>query len=303
MAKFGVIERLQSLYASARASLELEPGEFGVRAVPKGAWGSRQRSYCLEHGIHELHFNYAKGYKSDGCYAFLSDVDMLEGLKFIDPQLTDLSFVEQLQDLRALHVSVFGKLKRGADLRCLPRLERFTTMDWIPGMESLFECTGLKRLGLSKFRGTLTSAALARLTGLEELWLAGVPLAELVAFSRLKQLEALTISGDKALASISGLEGAFKLKSLTLEYCPNFHSLAPLASLSNLEKLWLYDCGDIDSLTYLEHCTRLTEITIIGNTRIVDGALGVIERLPALATVCIVPHEHYAPSAQSLAKG
>ena len=44
MSRFGVIARLQSLYANARASLALEPGEFGVRAVPKGAWGSRQRS-------------------------------------------------------------------------------------------------------------------------------------------------------------------------------------------------------------------------------------------------------------------
>lgn len=290
MAKFGVIERLQSLYASARASLELEPGEFGMRAVARGVWASRQRAYCLEHGIHELHFNYAKGYTSDGRYAFLSDVGSLEGLKFIDPRLTDLSFVEQLQDLRALHVSAFGKVKRGANLRALPRLERFTTMDWLPGMESLFECTGLKRLGLSKFRGTLTSAALARLSGLESLWLAGIPLAELLAFSRLGQLQALTISGNKALASIAGLEGAHRLKSVTFEYCPNFHSLAPLASLSNLEKLWLYDCGEIDSLIPLEHCTRLTEITITGNTRIVDGSLDVIKSLPALTTVCIVPH-------------
>ncbi|UMR29916.1 hypothetical protein MJ904_23265 [Massilia sp. MB5] len=93
MEKLSLFDRLKSFSASVRASMELEPGEFGLRAVPKGGWEARQQAYCVERQIHELHFNHAKGYQSTGSYAFLAGLAGLQGLKVLDPLLEDLDFL------------------------------------------------------------------------------------------------------------------------------------------------------------------------------------------------------------------
>ncbi|MBB3120794.1 leucine-rich repeat domain-containing protein [Pseudoduganella violacea] len=283
--------------------MELEPGEFGLRAVPKGHWEARQQAYCMERQIHELHFNHAKGYQSTGSYGFLADWPGLLGLKVLDPLLEDLDFLAAQPALRALDLSFTGKIRRGIDLQRLPRLERLTLLSRFSGMESLFGCTGLRRLALAHFPGKMTSAMLAPLAGLEELWLSALVLPELDALAGFKALERLSISGDRSLASLAGLAGASALRHLTLESCPQIGSLAALASLSRLETLWLYDCGRLESLQPLSACRQLRELNILGNTSIADGQLGLLRDLPQLQRVCIVAKKHYQPAAADVNRG
>lgn len=280
--------------------MELEPGEFGLRAVPKGRWTARQQAYCVERGIHELHFNHAKGYQSTGGYGFLTGLPGLQGLKVLDPLLVDLDFLAAQPALRALDLSFTGKIRQGIDLQCLPQLERLTLLSRFRGMESLFGCTGLRRLALAHFPGKMASAMLAPLAGLEELWLSALVLPELDALAAFKALQRLTISGDRSLRSLAGLAGALALRDLKLESCPQIGSLAPLAALSRLETLWLYDCGRLASLQPLSACPHLREINILGNTSIADGQLGLLRDLPRLQSICIVAQKHYQPAAADL---
>lgn len=301
--KLGIIDRIRSLSTSILASLELEAGEFGLRAIPKGIWKERHLRYCREHEIHELHFNHAKGYMSDGRYDFFSDMKDLEGVKFVDPMFVNLSPLYGLMGVRSIDLSFVGKVRKGVDFNLFSRLERLKILSRVPAMDSVFQCKGLRQLALSHYPGVLESALFANLEHIENLFLSAVKLSDVDGLSHLVGLQSLTISGARDLSSLEGISSAHDLRRLELEYCPNIKSLSVLASAKNLEELWLLDCGDIDSLSYLEGCLTLKKINILGNTTIVDGKLDVLQRLPNLEVVCVVSRGHYIPSAISIERG
>ncbi|NVD99455.1 leucine-rich repeat domain-containing protein [Massilia sp. BJB1822] len=278
----------RSLLARARVGLTLEAGEFGLRAVARGAWRAQQGAYCREQGIREAHFNHAKGYLSDGGrYGFLAAWPELEGVKILDPDVRSLEFLQALPALRSLDLPFTGKLGRGIDLSSITRLERLNLAGRFPGLDSVFACRGLKRLGLGHYPGRLESAAFAALAGLEQLSLSAIILPELDALAGLPALQNLSIAGNRSLVSLDGLSGARRLRHLTLESCPQIGSLVALAGLEELRSLWLYDCGPLESLRPLAACLQLRELNILGNTRIADGDFTVLDHLPQLSTVCI----------------
>lgn len=88
-----------------------------------------------------------------------------------------------------------------------------------------------------------------------------------------------------------------RLKSLTIESSRELGSLQPIEALVGMERLWLYNCGRIDSLKPLQNLVQLREVTISGNTRVSDGDLSVLCELPRLETVCVVERKHYQPPA------
>ena len=290
-------------FASLKApGCAVEDGEYGDRLVPAGRWNERHVKFMSAHGLNEIHFNRERGFASDGDYRFLEQVpkDLL-GLKIIDHEATNLAPCQTLAStLKSLDLSFVGKFRQPMAFDRFVKLERLRILVPVPGAESLFQCPRLERLALSRYSGKLSRDLFANLRTLKMLFLSSVKLEDFGALRDLLLLEELTVAAAKGLHSLSGIEGMHQLRSLTIESSRRLGSLQPIEGLAGVERLWLYNCGPIDTLKPLEKLTELREITLNGNTRVVDGDLSILNALPHLKTVCVVDRLHYQPRAASV---
>lgn len=289
---FNPFLQIKSLYASVRVGITLERGEFGTRAIIRRPWDSVQAEFCHRHAFRELSFSFMDRVRSGGDYRFLSKLYDLEGLRFGDPDLNDLTVIEELSNLRALDFSFIGNCKKGMDFRTLPRLEHLWIADPLPQQDTVFECANLRQLWFPLRRHT-RSTIFVQLSGLEQLSLWNGPLQEVDAFARFKQLTKLELLKMPKLVSLDGLSGATSLRYLRIDGCGNIGTLAPLAALPQLESLTLNNAGEIESLEPLLHCTRLQRLQMGGTTFIKDGRISVLKQLPQLSNCSIRYRAHY----------
>lgn len=170
----------------------------------------------------------------------------------------------------------------------------------VPRAESLFLCTRLERLALSRYSGRFTRELFANLKSLKVLFLSAVQLGDLTPLQELSKLEALTVAAAKGLQSLGGIEAMHRLRSLTIESSRGLGSLQPIGDLVDIKRLWLHNCGPINTLKPLEKLIQLREVTLSGNTKVIDGDLSVLRELPQLKTVCVVDQPHYRPRAEAV---
>lgn len=274
---------------------KIENGEFGLRLALQDAWTEGVARYMYSHSIRELrlNFNHVKQI-TVGSLNFLSALPDLEGIVLLDPSIQDLTPVNRLNTLRSLSLGYGVKaLHNSVSLASLPRLERLYLSERIPNEEEVFQCTSLKRLGMTKFPAQGESTPFSNLAHLESLSLSACGLSEVRAFAMLKNLEEIDLALMKHLSSLEGVEHLKKLRRIKLENCPNIGSIEQMAGLSELEFLWLYDCGDIASLSPLRGLKNLREINLGGTTNIMDGDVAILKSLPCLERVGVVHRKHY----------
>lgn len=130
----------------------------------------------------------------------------------------------------------------------------------------------------------------------------------------LKQIKRLCVNFTNA-ESLNGLEKLPDLKRLELAYCPKLTSLDGLpdsldflmiehagklcgyekiSALKGLKVLRLHECGDIESLNFLNSLPQLTEFRFV-NTSIADGNLQpLISHIPKLTAVAFSNKRHYS---------
>lgn len=300
---YGKVPMMSSLKAKIASWLEsgcaVENGEYGSRFVPAGEWCKQHFEFVVNHNLKEIHCNRERGFISHGNYSFLEKLqEPLVGIKIVDSEAIFLEpCLIHAKSLRALDLSFVGTLKQPLPFERFVKLERLSVLVPVPRAESLFQCSRLERLALSRYSGQLTQAQFANLKSLKVLFLSAVQLADLVPLQELVALEALTIAGAKGMHSIDGIKGMHQLKSLTIESSRGLGSLQPIDELVGMERLWLYNCGRVDSLKPLQNLIQLREVTISGNTTVVDGDLSVLCKLPQLKTICVAERKHYRPQA------
>lgn len=72
-----------------------------------------------------------------------------------------------------------------------------------------------------------------------------------------------------------------------MDACPNINDYEEVTGLPNLETLSLTDCGKVQSLKFIERYPSLQNLSLLGNTVIVDGDLVPAKRVKS------VEHKHY----------
>lgn len=114
-------------------------------------------------------------------------------------------------------------------------------------------------------------------------------------WSGLRQLEVL---GAPKLVDFAGIASMPQLQSLFLEKCRALNSLASVGECVRLARLAVSDCGPVESLTPLIACEELVEIFFDGSTNVLDGDLSVLGALPNLTRAMYRHRRHYrgAPS-------
>ena len=173
----------------------------------------------------------------------LSEINTLEDV--------DLSSNSELCDLSPLSSSA-GTLRK-LDL-------------WRTGIDGLSAISGLRELetlNLTECHGITSLASLSQLT-LSEPWLGFARLANLGSLTPFPLItgERLNLSDLPRITSLVGLERSTGLRRVVIDRLPALGDASALEALKELHEFFIEDCGELQSLQWLEQLPALSEVRI-----------------------------------------
>jgi hypothetical protein len=269
--------------------VEFENGDYGERAVLRSACSERIVAQIFSRRCPELEINHGKGWRGQDV-SFLAAFPWLQSLKIIDLKIKSVEAIHQLHQLRALEVTTYC----GTPVRfsAFPKLED-CGLEWRPKSESLFDCTTLKKLFVNSYSGG-NLMAFSRLTNLESLAILNAPIETVEGIASLRKLRILRLANLKKLRSLDGLQFLSMLEELEVHTCPRIASINEVGALENLRKLHLNNDGKLDSLKPLNSIEQLESVLFYESTNIVDGDLSPLMRQKNLMRVSFQNRRHYS---------
>ena len=222
-------------------------------------------------------------------------MESLEGFVSNSHKIDDYTPLYKFAQLRSL------SLGRGIDRRSavfdvlnFERLERLYLGEKIPRQDQIYFCRHLTHLGLAGFPVKGGGEFLKNFPHLRVLKMAASGITDVDGLAQTKSLEEIDFAFMKNLNSLDGLKGSLPaLRKVSLEGCSGMGSIDALLGADDVEFLWLYDCGKIDSLRPVAHMRSLSSLNIGGSTDIVDGQVAFLRSLPRLVDVRGVCRSHY----------
>ncbi|HML75605.1 MAG TPA: hypothetical protein PKB02_14035 [Anaerohalosphaeraceae bacterium] len=266
-------------------------GKNGRQFIVNDEWNSNMTKYCLSNGIRDIYMNIAWGWRGDDL-SFLAELkNTIISVGILCAFLHDPKPLESLHRLENLSLSCIVKKK--INLAFFPQLKE-TYLNWNNNVRSLFDCDGLKQIGIYRFntkQGDLSE--FSRFTDLEFLWLSITNIKKIGDLSALQKLKTLEVNLATKLETLSGIENLKYLKRLELNTCRKIGNIGPIEYLENLEVLFLNNSSKIESLKPIENLKKLKEFLFYEDTNIVDGDLTPLQRLPNLQEIVFMNRRHY----------
>lgn len=279
-------------------SFTLEDTSEGVDLVVTGEW-TPEAAACLESGKADgLDLNYARGYRE-------KSLDFIEGLPIrrlhvLARTVTDLTPVYRISGaLESLRVQ--SDPRAVIELGRLPSLRKLSA-DWLQVRETIDKATRLERLFLLGYaEQDLTS--LAFLTNLTSLVMKDNPrIRSLDGMEAFPWLAELGIHLGRSLDNIAALERASSptLHVLQLPSCRKITHIQAVAACPALRFFELSDGAEIPTVAPLAGLVHLERLYLYGSTKIADGNLDPIVRLPNLRDFRMQNRRGYSPSVKEI---
>ncbi|MDM5250396.1 hypothetical protein [Lysinibacillus sp. G4S2] len=155
----------------------------------------------------------------------------------------------------------------------------------------IFDNLGLEYLTLHNYKEKHHND-LSKLKNIKRLNLNQFKLENLEFISQLRKIDFLGISYNSNLTTIKDLDKT-NLKGLSIVNCKKIIDWEIISGLKEIEEIYLADCGEIESVSFLNELPNLKTLMITGNTTIKDGLLkGIIEK-PGIEKANITLKKHY----------
>ncbi|MEK4424988.1 hypothetical protein [Solibacillus sp. FSL K6-1523] len=133
---------------------------------------------------------------------------------------------------------------------------------------------------------------LSKLKNIKRLNLNQFNLTNLEFISQLQRIDFLGVSYNRNLTTIKDLDKT-NLRGLSIVNCKKIIDWKIISNLKKLEEIYLVDCGEIESVSFLNELPNLKMLMITGNTTIKDGLLkDIIEKI-GLEKANITLKKHY----------
>lgn len=270
----------------------------GRSLVVTGPWSAMAARSLARGEADGLVLNYARGF-CEGSLDLLDGEWPLRRLCVIDRSLVDLDPIRRVQRLEALSVQAAAESE--LDLGSLPQL-RSVSGEWSLIGHTLGAVGGLEHLVTWMF-GEPDLHALRDHLALRNLSVKDAPYLEsLAGLGNLPSLAALTIVGAPRLRDIHELSWLSpSLRELKFEGCERLDAIDPVESLLGLRFLGISESGDIASLSPVRSLSKLETFYAWGSTRILDGDLSPLARLPRLREIRMRNRRGYKPPVGELA--
>jgi Leucine-rich repeat (LRR) protein len=280
-------------------SFVLEHTAVGVDLIVTGDWTSEAEECLLSGQADGLVLNYARGYREKDL-SFVRDL-RIRRLDLLARTVADLTPIYSLAPhLVALHIQ--SDPRAPLDLELLPNLTELSA-DWRQVEATIDLAPGVERLFLLAYTET-DLLPLARLKSLTSLVMKDRPqVRSLDGVDNFPWLHELGIHLASNLVDLSGLERANSplLEVLSLTHNRSMRTIEEIAACSGLRILNLTDDADIQSVASLAGLARLERL-YLGSTRVVDGDLQPIANLPRLEVLAMQDRPHYVPRVREILK-
>ena len=283
---------------TADAGYVLEDSPERRSLVVTGPWSAGAAAALRRGEADGLVLNYARGF-SGGDLEFLDGGWAVRSLDILDRGITNLSPISRLSDSLE-DLSVQAAPDAELDLGVLPRL-RSVAGDWALIGNTLGSVGALQSVitwqfdepDLHTFRDHV---------GLQRLTIKEAPYLEsLSGIADLSELAVMGIFLARRLHDISDVAGlASSLRRLELQACPALNAIDDVEMLVNLDFLGISQCGAIESLAPIAPLERLEVLYAWGSTRVVDGDLSPLARLPRLREIRMRDRRAYNPRVADL---
>lgn len=282
----------------SRANHVVEDGPDGRSLVVTGPWSDDAARALARGKADGLVLNYARGF-CEGSLDLLDGSWPVRRLDVLDRSIVDLDPIGRLTGLEEL--SVQAAADATLDLEILPGL-RSVAGDWALIGRTLNAVSELERVVTWMFAdGDLH--AFRDHVALKTLTIKDAPYLEsLSGLGNLPDLAALTIAGARCLHEIDDVAWlAASLRKLDFQACARIDAIDDVESLVGLRFLGISESGDIASLAPIKSLTQLEVFYAWGSTRIVDGDLTPLARLPRLKEIRMRSRRGYEPRVDQLA--
>jgi len=270
----------------------LEDSPEGRTLVVTGPWSDDAARALARGEADGLVLNYARGF-CEGSLDLLDGGWPVRRLDVLDRSIVDLDPIGRLAGLEEL--SVQAAADAVLDLGILPGL-RSVTGEWALIGRTLSAVAELERVVTWMFAGVDLHAFRDHVV-LKTLTIKDAPYLEsLSGLGNLPDLAALTIVGAPRLHEIDEVaELSASLRELKFEECERIDAIDDVGPLVGLRFLGISESGDIASLAPIGSLTQLEALYAWGSTRIVDGDLSPLARLPRLKEIRMRNRRGYRP--------
>lgn len=258
-----------------------------------GPWHQKMSAYIEEAGAKGLDLSFHNGFRYEDP-GFLSKLPFIELFTMphfkAEYELGGLQ-IEDLTEIRRF--KAMDKVAREIDFSAFSHLQS-CTLRWQPKAKGIFQTDTLKNLQIYGLNWKKADG-LGGLQNLENLEIANSGMRSFEPISGLKNLKRLELSVCHRLESLEGIASLQNLRSLHIDEVHSLTDLECLTPLQNLEVLTIVDVGDIKSIAPLATLRNLKAICIAGTkTKIIDGDLTPLTRLPHLAMLTLPNKRHYS---------
>lgn len=275
-------------------SFVLERGNQGMDLVVTGEWSSAARE-ALESGRADgLVLNYARGFREQ-------PIDFIEGLPIrkLDLLARSVSDVSPICSLASTleELRVQSDPRAVIELESLPRL-RTLAASWPQVRASILFAPQITDLALPSYSEP-NLEPLSALTSLTSLVMKERPkLLSLDGVEAFPWLARLGVFSAPGLTDINALGRSRPpaLQVLQLQSCKKISDITSVAGCASLQFFDLSEGGEIPSVAPLSELVNLERLYLYESTKVADGDLGPIARLPKLRDFRMQNRHGYSPS-------
>jgi hypothetical protein len=264
----------------------------GRTLVVTGRWTEEAEAVLDRPDVDGLSLNYARGF-CEPDLGFVKDWS-IRRLRVLDHKLTDLTPLARLSATLE-DLSVQAAPDAELDLSAFSHLQHIGC-EWELIRPSLGRVDDLRSVITWEF-GDVDLHSFRDHVALQRLTIKHGPyLDSLSGIGDLPALEVLKIMGARRLCDVSDVDGlAASLRRLELEDCRPISALDDVEGLVELRFLGVNDCGEVASLAPVASLRNLEKLYAWGSTRVVDGDLSPLASLPMLSELRMRERRDYRP--------
>ncbi len=263
----------------------------GRTLVVTGSWTAKAEAALERTDVDGVWLNYARGF-SEPDLSFVGEWPVRR-LLVLDRKITDLSPLARLGGSLE-ELSIQAAPGTHVDLATLPHLTSLAA-GWDEVRDTLHEPEGLKEIVVFEY-DEIDLQPLAVQPSLKIIKLKAAPRLESLYGVDHFALRRLQVALARELDDIDALAHASRsLDEVDFETCLGLYDIESLGRLTRLRFLGISDCGRIPSLGPLANLVELECLYAWGSTRVEDGDLSPLLRLPRLKEVRMRDRREYRP--------